>query len=421
MKKGTLKKLAALALAAGMTVSCAACAAKQAEEPAELTASLTARTVTADEQDCAGVNNFGTELLRRAAGRDTNPVISPLSAYLALGMTMNGAGGDTLSEFSAVLGGDNGYVNTLSSYITQSLEETKGSTILNIANSAWVDTQANIYESFLEDALDYYGAQVFSADLDTGEARKAINSWTEEHTQGLIPELLEENLSQYTVLALINTLYMKAKWQTTFKYEATYDQVFYREGAGEVTVPFMHSGIAQRDYINTGDVEGVILPYDDGRLALTILRPAEGNTVRGYLETLTSGKLSDIIAGAKSTSVRLSMPKFQIEYSLFLNDILAAMGLESAFDPDSADFSRMGESRYEDGNIYISMALQKVKIIVDEEGTEAAAATIIAAGDGASMMPDKYIELTLDSPFIYAVTDLETGAVLFMGVLDDPS
>ena len=175
---------------------------------------------------------------------------------------------------------------------------------------------------------------------------------------------------------------------------------------------------AYESYIKTEDAEGIMLPYDDGRLAFIALKPGSGDA-RGYAASLTGAKLKEAIAAAKAdTFVTVNMPKFDTEYSVYLTDALKAMGMTDAFDPFLADLS--GAGRGVDGPLYISYVFQRVKVDVNEEGTEAAAVTEIATAEGCALPAEEPIVLTFDKPFVYAIVDTETGVPLFAGVMENP-
>lgn len=364
-------------------------------------------------------NEFSLELLKAVlAGNDENPVISPASAYLCLAMVMNGADNATLAEFEKVLGGSLDEVNALSYSLTKQLTDVAGDTILNIANSLWADDDhVTVLDSFVKSVVDYYGADIYEADLPSREALNAINSWVNEKTNGLIPTLHDEPYPDDTVLVLLNTIYMKAKWQRTFDAYSTLDNTFTKDDNTQLIVPFMNAGESYFNYIKTDSSEGVVLPYNDGKTTFIALKPSNGQSVRELASSLGAGSLTEMIAASESTLMNLSLPKFNIAYELYLTKLLEDMGLVSAFTSD-ADLSLMGTGV--DGPLYLSWVFQKVKIIVDEEGTEAAAVTEAVCGECAIAQENKPVELHFDTPFLYAVVDLDSGVPIFMGVMDDP-
>ena len=415
MKK-RLIKLIALVMCAAMLTGCAASGGVK-----NLTDGVNAADVTLPEvTDYTMIGDLGAGLMQYAAAQEAeNPVLSPLSAYLCLAMLMPGANENTKAEFEKILGADWDYVSALAADIAAQLEKTGGSTKLDLANSIWTDDdKAVIEEEWLKTVKAYFGPDIYSADLPSNEALKAINKWVNDKTNGMIPKLHDDNYDKDTIMVLLNALYMKADWAHKFEGQDTYDREFTKADGSTVTVPFMNMFEAYESYIKTEDAEGIMLPYDDGRLAFIALKPDDGDA-RKYAAGLTGEKLKEAIAAAKAdTFVTVNMPKFDTEYSVYLTDALKAMGMTDAFDPDLADLS--GAGRGVDGPLYISYVFQKVKVDVNEEGTEAAAVTEIATAEGCALPADEPIVLTFDKPFVYAIVDTETGVPLFAGVMENP-
>ena len=415
MKK-RLIKLIALVMCAAMLTGCAASGGVK-----NLTDGVNAADVTLPEvTDYTMIGDLGAGLMQYAAAQEAeNPVLSPLSAYLCLAMLMPGANENTKAEFEKILGADWDYVSALAADIAAQLEKTGGSTKLDLANSIWTDDdKAVIEEEWLKTVKAYFGPDIYSADLPSDGALKAINKWVNDKTNGMIPKLHDDNYDKDTIMVLLNALYMKAEWAHKFEGNYTNDREFTKADGSTVTVPFMNMFEAYESYIKTEDAEGIMLPYDDGRLAFIALKPGSGDA-RGYASSLTGAKLKELIAAAKAdTFVTVNMPKFSTGYSVYLTDALKAMGMTDAFDPFLADLS--GAGRGIDGPLYISYVFQKVKVDVNEEGTEAAAVTEIATAEGCALPADEPIVLTFDKPFVYAIVDTETGVPLFAGVMENP-
>lgn len=415
MKK-RLIKLIALAMCAAMLTGCAASGGVK-----NLTDGVNAADVTLPEvTDYTMIGDLGAGLMQYAAAQEAeNPVLSPLSAYLCLAMLMPGANENTKAEFEKILGADWDYVSALAADIAAQLEKTGGSTKLDLANSIWTDDdKAVIEEEWLKTVKAYFGPDIYSADLPSDGALKAINKWVNDKTNGMIPKLHDDNYDKDTIMVLLNALYMKAEWAHKFEGQDTYDREFTKADGSTVTVPFMNMFEAYESYIKTEDAEGIMLPYDDGRLAFIALKPDDGDA-RKYAAGFTGAKLKEALAAAKAdTFVTVNMPKFDTEYSVYLTDALKAMGMTDAFDPFLADLT--GAGRGVDGPLYISYVFQRVKVDVDEEGTEAAAVTEIATAKGCALPADEPIVLTFDKPFVYAIVDTETGVPLFAGVMENP-
>lgn len=368
--------------------------------------------------DYSAVRGFAAALFSRiAAGKDKNPVLSPASAYLCLAMVQNGADTDTLKEFERVLGADTDTLNAMCKAYAAGLSEPAGSTVLSVANAVFSDDdRAHLTDEYLKTLTDGFGAEAFSADLPSDAAREQVNAWVNEKTRGMIPTLHAENYPEDTVLVLLNTLYLKALWQTPFPAYTTQDMDFLTVEGESVHTPFLRAFSQQMPMFDTDACRGAVLPYDDGKTAFVVLMPKDGD-LRGFAAAMTGDTLSDCLSAAEDTLVNFSMPKFTAEYGTNLNATLRDMGLSLAFDAEKADLTRMGAG--ENGPLYLSWVIQKVKLIVDEEGTEASAVTEAAAADGAAF--SEPVDLQFDRPFLYAVVDLASETPLFIGLMDDPS
>jgi serpin B len=364
--------------------------------------------------------SFSLKLFEQAIqSTDKNVVISPVSAYLALSLAAAGADGETIKAFSEGLGVDAKALASYCASLSNSLMQTQGGTKIQIANSAWINKDFSVDPKYLKRITSEMNAEADVMDLDTDTTRDAINAWVSGKTNGIIPSLLDQNLAKNTVLALINTLYFNAKWLDPFDANDTCDREFIVNDGSRISVPFLNEYRCDRDYISADGIEGVLKPYDDGKTAFLALRATDGRSAQELAGALDADLLARYIASAKETYMTLSMPKFTLDYGMTMNDALCSLGLERAFDKDLAEFGLMGKSEH--GNIFISKVLQKVRIEVNEKGTEAAAATIVEMMAGSAMPVKEPVMLTLDSPFVYAVVDLQTGIPLFIGCMDDPS
>ena len=357
--------------------------------------------------------DFALKLFAQQARRgEKNAVLSPVSAYLALLLAAQGAEGETLSQFEALLGVTKEELAQSYAALMQAFAEDGGA---KIANSAWVDERFAIREEYLDGVADDMQAEVFRQTLCTDEAREAINAWIEDRTGGMLPDFLKQNLAEETALALINAVYLKAEWVSPFDEEATHAREFGLESGEKVQADFLSSH-GHKYYVNSDGAEGVMLRYRDSKLGFIALRPGEGR-LQEFAASLTTERLNAYIDSAENRLMDLKMPKFEVEFSASLGEMLQDMGLTDAFDAELADFSAICE----DDPICISEILQRVKVVVNEQGTEAAAATMITMASGAMMDPPKPVELTLDTPYLYAIVDLESGVPLFIGCMDDPT
>ncbi|MBO4407499.1 MAG: hypothetical protein J5849_07335, partial [Clostridia bacterium] len=263
------------------------------------------------------VGDLGKNLLLAAEGK--NPVISPLSAYIALSMAAAGARGGTADEFASLLGGDAETAKrAVAALIKELADGCDEGNVYSAANSVWVDHRAEILKSYLEALASGYGAEAFAASLPSTDAMKAVNDWVDGKTKGLIPELLSEPLSAETDLVLINTLYMKAKWASPFQADDTCDGEFTAESGRTARVPFMHSH-GQTAYLEGDNFRGVVLPYRNGTTEFIALKP-EGVGARELLKSLDGEAIAALAGKASSRAVNLSLPKIDADFTMDMTD-----------------------------------------------------------------------------------------------------
>lgn len=410
------KRILSLALAASMALALAGCAggtqelrAAQPPEPVEARADAALDTAAAA---------FGLELLRTSRAEGENTFLSPLSVLLCLSMAANGAEGETLAQFEAVLGGG-GSLEALNANCASLLAEYAAlgeESELSIADSLWLDGRVRVKDAFVGRCTDTYQAGVFSADFTGDATRREINKWIEEHTGGNIKNALSE-IDPSTVLALVNAVYFQGKWENEFDPDDTReDRDFYLEDGTRGQVDLMSNGGGEEYYLEVNGGQGVLLPYRDGRTAMLALLPPEGTTLTDYLAGLDAAGLQSGITEAEASYLTLHFPKFTAYWQESLLEILADMGLTDAFDPELADFSAMGTD--ENGNpLYISAAVHGAGVEVDEQGTRAFAFTFFGM-NGAAAPPDTV--LTFDRPFVYGIVDIERGIPLFLGTFERP-
>ena len=361
----------------------------------------------------AAILRFSQTLFREVlALEEENPVISPLSAYYVLAMAALGAGGETLAEFSALLGREPGELAADLNHLTRRLTDTAGSTILQIAGSVWTAEDFAVNPTFQQAMADYFDAQAQSRDFAAPETLEEINAWVAQQTEGLIDQMLSD-IGRDAVMLLINTLYLSAKWAEAFNPMTTHQGQFYPETGASYETTFLSTRPGTFPVAITEAYEAVMLPYDDGRLGFLLVRPTDGTPIRAFA---AEHDLNEILAGLTATpDVQIRMPMLDLEYAVQLNEILQAMGLQAAF-CDGADFSGISA---EEEPLRISTVLQKVRMLVDEEGTEAAAVTVIEIERAGILL--NMIELTFNSPYLFAVYDLQAGIPLFLGLLDNPA
>ena len=401
-----MKRALSLLLAGALSLSLlAGCSA--AEQLSAEPISLTAQELSAHDLDTKAaydaLSAFGLKLLQSTEQTGESTLLSPLSVTLALSMAANGAEGETLAQFQEALGG-------------VSLEALNAAcqSRASIANSLWVDPEGQISETFIGRCIGSYGAEVFQGELSSSGIVHDVNRWVSKQTKGLIPELVQQPFPEDTAALLINALYLNNTWELEFDPHSTHPRKFTHSGGQVEQMDFLHHSFTDLLYLQGEGAQGVVLPYDDGRLAFVAILP-DSPDLRGWLDSLDGNVLSQLVQGAEEQRFfRLAFPKFEAEWSGSLQEMLTDMGLEAAFTPGLADFSRMGDRS---NGYYLSEVLHAAKLQVNEKGTEAAAATLLGAGSGAPP-PDEGIELLLDRPFLYGIFDRQNGLPLFLGTFE---
>jgi len=375
--------------------------------------------VSGEEAEMDGsVREFSYKLMAEGLAQleQENPVLSPISAYMALSMAATGARGETKAELESLLGEEHRQLSERCMEIFQGREEVE----LELSNSAWLDQRLQVKEEWLAEIQEAYEGEVYSAELSSRQTMKAINSWAEEQTRGLVRDFLSQPLTEDARLALLNALYLKADWWNSFDGYATSEQTWYREDGGEKQAHTMHKSLAHFDYVADADMDGVVLPFQGQELVFLAIRPRAGQTVRELYSQLTPGQIADLLEGRKERLMNLSLPRFTVSCDQELNALLQGLGVERAFDPELADFSGLGTDE-EGWPLYVSLARQKAVLELNEDGVKAGAVTIVEMNAGGAMPTEEPLEMNLDHPFVYMILDLETRVPLFVGILDDPS
>ena len=359
-----------------------------------------------DDEFKAAASSFAAELFKDNYSKGKTTLVSPLSVLTALALVQNGAQGNTLAQLEQALGGLdrdtlNAYMRAYCDFLTESDE-------LKIANSVWTDSSAEAKRAFLQKAVDSYSAQLFSAPLSDPKTVESINSWVKKNTDGMIPKIIE-NADRDAVMMLINAVAFEAKWETPYTNDDIEKLEFNSYSGKSKKTEFMCS--TESVYLSDSDAVGFMKPYKNGRFAFAALLPNEDVNIDDYIASLSGEKLMKIFSSAKKNEeVDVKMPKFKAEYSTQLIDTLKKMGIEDAFDRKSADFSSLIDKN--DG-AYIGTVMHKTFIEVDQEGTRAAAATLV----GISKMSMPAINpVCLNRPFVYMIVDTETNLPLFIGV-----
>jgi len=359
------------------------------------------------------LRQFSYELLKNHLD-DSNPVLSPVSAYVALCMLANGAQGQTKEELLHVLGDD---IMCLPDDLMNNLPQDEKSLQLTMADSVWVDHDFIPENEWLGTLKSLFDASVYRADLDTDTTKNDINLWVGRNTNQMITNLLEKNLDSNTRLVLLNALYFKADWKNPFDAQNTNDSMFYLDDGSQKEVSMMYQLCYDCEYLEDGSSRGIVFPYADSSYAFVAVMPEEGETIREWYNGYSAEKLHALISGRKKKNLELGLVKFTAGCRQNLNRSLMDMGVIRMFDPDQADLSLAGRTK--DGNhLFVSRVFQEAVIKVAEEGTEASAATMIDMSDGGAMISDEV--LILDRPFFYMIMDMDQEIPVFMGIMDQP-
>jgi serpin B len=372
----------------------------------------------------AGNSAFAFDLYQAVRGNQENLLYSPYSISLALAMTHAGAEGETKQQMadtlSFTLPDDRLHpaFNALDLDLARRGEDPQGGEgfrfQLNIANTIWGQQGYAFLTEFLDVLAQNYGAGLRLLDFVHApeESRLAINDWVSDQTAGKIQDLIPQGIiDDLTRLVLTNAIYFNAGWLSPFEPQDTQEGSFHLLDGGEVTVPMMKQ-TREAAYAEGEGYQATTLPYGTSGLAMVLLVPPAGQ-FEAFESSLSAERVDAIVKGLRKWSVTLSMPKFDFESSFDLGETLATMGMPDAFS-ELADFSGMTGTP----DLLISAVVHKCFISVDEEGTEAAAAT--AAVGGFLSGPEGQVELTLDRPFVFLIRDYETGTVLFVGRVVNP-
>jgi len=370
------------------------------------------RPLTAAESDLAGASNrfaFGLLAQAQAAEPDQSVFLSPLSASMALGMTMNGAAGATFTEMRQALGfGPLGPQEINAGYrgLLDLLLGLDRSTEIQVANAIWAETGFPFLPSFLATGEEWFDAEIRNGSFDDPATLAAVNDWVSSQTRGRIPTLLDA-FDPETVMALLNAVYFKGRWREAFDRGDTRSAPFHAPG-GAVPVPTMHRE-GTLAYAEQPDYQAVDLLYGNGGFAMTIVLPRTGLAPAALAAALGEPGWRQLTAGFAERTVALALPRFRLEYRRDLSADLKAMGMTLAFDDRHADFSNLAAPPIQ---LFISSVVQKTFVDVNEEGTEAAAATAVQVG--VTSMP-QVTEMRVDRPFLVAIRERFSGTILFLG------
>lgn len=379
-----------------------------------------------------GNNEFALQLYAQLRSRKGNLFFSPYSISTALAMTYAGARGQTEAQMAEVLhfptvAGQTPARPTLDSMqfhsafgeIIESLNERgdKGGYELTVANALWGQKGYGFLDSFLEIIEANYGGSLNQVDFVRAAeaARKTINTWVAKKTNDKIKELIKPGvLSSLTRLVLTNAIYFKGNWARQFEKDKTQDEPFTLLSGQKIDVPMMNQK-ADLNYTETDDFQALELPYVDNELSMVILLPREFDGLKEFEQRLTQENLSQWLGKLHKREVIVSVPKFKMTSQFGLAGVLKSMGMTDAFSAGRADFSGMNGKK----DLFISAVIHKAYVDVNEEGTEAAAATAVTVRV-TSVRPTQIPVFRADHPFLFLIRDNQSGNILFIGRLMNP-
>lgn len=370
-----------------------------------------------------GNNTFALDLYQSLRSQDENLILSPFSVSLALAMTYAGARGETEAQMAQTLhfpaqDALHPAFNALDLKLEESdinLDKDQEPMQLNIANAVWVEQTFSFLQEYLDLIAINYGAGIHQSDFVNNfePTRKEINDWVSEKTEEKINDLLSDgSLNADTRMVLVNAIYFKADWLDQFDANDTYDNEFNLLDGSKVTVPMMGQDM-YIPYVSGDGYQAVELPYAGNSAAMDIIVPDAGR-FEEIESALTSEVFEDMLASMEQTSLIFRMPKFEFESSFSLSDQLSNLGMSAAFDRNAADFSGMTGKK----DLFISKVIHKAFVAVDEEGTEAAAATAVVMETAGAAIEN--LVLVVDRPFIFVIRDLESRQILFIGRVLNP-
>jgi len=365
-------------------------------------------------------NLFGIKLFKevlQAEEPETNVMISPLSVSLALAMTYNGADGDTkaaMEETLGLAGLTTDQINKNYKFLIDALSSVDPKVLMSIANSIWYKHTFPVEQDFIDVNQNYYYAEVLPLDFGDPGAVNIINNWIANKTNDLITEVLDF-IPPDAVMYLINAIYFKGIWKFEFDEAETEEEPFYLSDETTKDVPMMVQE-ESFNYLSNDWVQAVEMPYGQGNYSMIVLLPQTGKTLDEVIDALSNETWNNWLGDFhKEEKVVIHLPRFKFEYENLLKEELISMGMGIAFDPGYADFSKINPNR----QLCISRVIHKSFIEVNEEGTEAAAVTVVEIIE-TSAGGETFISFHVNQPFLFAIREKYTNTIIFIGRVMEP-
>ncbi len=365
---------------------------------------------------CKSNNKFGFKVFKEIVKEQTdeNIFISPMSISYALGMTFNGADGKTKKEMAEVLefgNLTNSEINASFKALMEKLMELDPKVMMEIANSIWYRENIDVLEKFKKVNQNYFQAEIRNMDFSEPETIEIINNWVSENTKGKITKVIDE-IDALSMMYLINAIYFKGSWTDEFNKERTHKDKFFISNGKSVSCEMMNTA-EENLYFENDDFQAIDLPYGKGDFSMIVILPKKGKDINEFISNLNRENWNSWLTKFSKQSGSLFLPKFKIEYDLEMNDVLKALGMPKAF-TDAANFSRMTKRQ----KLYISNVIHKTFVDVNEEGTEAAAVTVVEMRL-TSFKPG--FSMRVNRPFVFAIKEKETNSILFIGKIVNPN
>lgn len=382
--------------------------------------------LTRAEQELVTANNdFAFNLFRKAGPRMTNgaagpcftepnksTILSPISITYALGMLNNGAAGETQAQINKVLGfGETGAdgINAFCKKMLTEAPKLDKLTKVMIANTIYMNQGYQLKPDFVTKAKDYYDAEPETRNFADGKTMDVINQWASDHTEKMIDKVLDNDEFDPTAVSyLLNAIYFKGAWAEKFDKANTKDEAFTNENNQEVQVPMMHQE-HEFNYTEDEDCQALCLPYGNNAYRMTILLPKEGRTVYSLAQKLTT-QTWQRYQWMGTAIVDVKLPRFESKTNVDLKPVMMALGMPNAFSDYLAEFPHFCNVP-----TYIGLMKQVARIKLSEEGTEAAAVTVIGIYEKAMPQEPKHVNFHATHPFIYIISEQSTGAIFFIG------
>ena len=392
-------------------------------------AALGTARATDQEADRAAVvrgdNAFALDLYAKARGQDGNLFFSPYSISTALAMTRIGARGDTATEMDRTLHFTlpqdklNPAFGALVKQINGDPADAKRGYQLSTANALWGQKGYPFKADFLKATRDNYGAGLNDVDFGAAEqARQTINAWVEKETHDKIMDLIAKGvLDTDTRLVLTNAIYFKGDWASQFKKDLTHDEPFHLIADKKIDAPLMHQ-TGEFGYFDGGAFQALEMPYVGKDLSMVVLLPKRIDGLADLEKDLTADKLAGWVRKLHRQKVMVTLPKFKTTQMMGLRETLSDMGMPLAFTPGKADFSGMADVK---DALWIAAVIHKAFIDVNEEGSEAAAATAVVVETKSLVVGPPTPEFRADHPFVFLIRDVRNDSILFLGRLADPT